>query len=176
MSPARTYRSTRYSVLSWYAAGALAAVVIGFVAARFHLWGLAPVGLLSIVVGCVLGASLGWLATFHGVTCRIRLVVGTIALGVVTALSEHAWLYHDFRRQWHEARAKSAEVALFRPETPWSPVEFFARELTPANAALWLLDAALIVAAAIFASIIVQRYSMENRAANSDANPLNFEP
>ena len=162
----------------WYAGGFIAALAIGYVAARLNLSGIAPVGLLSIAVGCVLGAVLGGLAAFCNVDCRTRLVLGTLVLAVVTVLAEHAWLYRDFRRQWHEARTKSAEVALFRPETPWSPVEYFARELTATSAALWLLDAALIIATAVATGIIVQRYSMETRRASSAAKspPLTPDP
>jgi len=75
-----------------------------------------------------------------------------VLLAIVTVLAQHAWLYHSFRQQWHEARAKSPEVALFRAEAPWSPREYFARELTPYRAALWCLDAALITVTAAVAT------------------------
>jgi hypothetical protein len=80
---------------------------------------------------------------------RWHLITGTLFLALVTALAQHAWLYVDFRRQWQEARAKSPEVAMFRPETPWSPSQYFARELTIESMALWTLDAALNAASAI---------------------------
>ncbi len=164
------------SVLRWYAGGAFAAVAIGYVAARLNLLGIAPLGLLSTFVGCILGAVLGGLAVVCNVGCRTRLVFGTLVLAVITVLAEHAWLYRDFCRQWHEARATSAEVALFRPETPWSPVEYFARELTATSAAFWLFDAALIIATAIATGIIVHRYSMETRGASSAAKSLTPDP
>jgi hypothetical protein len=154
----------------------LAAVVVGLIAARFHRSGIAPVGLLSIAVGCMLGAVLGWLAKFFAVNCRTRLVLGTLALAAVTILAEHAWLYHDFRRQWHEARANSAEVALFRPETPWSPAEYFAREASEGRWALWLSDAAIITAAAIAATLMVQRRITKTRVATRLTSASSAEP
>jgi hypothetical protein len=159
----------RSSLLTWFAAGALAAVASGFVAARLNLWGLAPIGLLPIAVGCLLGAILGWLAAFAGVKCRVRLILGTIVLAAVTALAEHAWLYLDFRRQWHEARANSAEVALFRPETPWSPMEYFTREASSGRWALWFTDAAMITSAAVLTSLTVLRYAPKTRIASDAA-------
>jgi hypothetical protein len=138
-------------------AGTLAATIVGFIASRLHLSGLAPVGLLSIAVGCALGATLGWLGKFNAVHCRTRLILGTLMLSLMTVLAQHAWLYLDFRRQWHAARANSAEVALFRPETPWSPAEYFTREASAGRVALWVMDAALIVAAAMVTAVVLRR-------------------
>jgi hypothetical protein len=76
---------------------------------------------------------------------------------LVTTLAEHAWLYLDFRRQWQEVRAKSPEVALFRPEAPWSPAEYFARELSAGRAPLWALDAVLVIAAAVTVVVVARR-------------------
>jgi hypothetical protein len=142
-------------MLLWYAAGLIAAVAIAWLAAVLHLSGHAPIGILSLGTGIVLGMVLSAIAAARHrpqggrAVGRRRLVVGTAILALVTVVAEHAWLYRDFRRQWHEARATSAEVAMFRPEEPWSVGEYFRRELTPRRAALWCLDAALITAAAV---------------------------
>jgi hypothetical protein len=157
------------SVLWWYAGGAVAAVAIGYFAARFNLWGIAPVGLLSIAVGGVLGGALGGLAAFTGMWCRTRLILGTMLLAMMTVLAEHAWLYRDFRRQWHEARSNSAEVALFRPETPWSPVEYFTLEASNGRVLLWALDAVIVTVAAIATIFIVVRYMAKTRVASDAA-------
>ena len=66
---------------------------------------------------------------------RRSLILGTILLAILTVLAEHTWLYLDFRRQWQEAREKSPQVAIFRPESPWSLQEFFAIEATPQRTA-----------------------------------------
>jgi ABC-type uncharacterized transport system permease subunit len=149
-------------MLIWYLAGGVAAVAVGWLAAIFHGTGHAPVGLVSLGVGAALGAALAVLAARLHVTCRTRLVVGTILLSLVTIIAEHAWLYRDFRRQWHRARNESAQVALFRPESPWSPAEYFARELATRRAALWGADAVLIAGAAAGSVLLGLRVAGRN--------------
>ena len=141
----------------WYTAGFLAAVAVAWLAAIIHVSGHAPIGLLSLGVGIALGAILTGIAASQRLAGGRRLVAGTVILALVAVLAEHAWLYRDFRRQWHEARARSPEAALFRPETPWSPREYFAHELTPQRAALWWIDAALITAAAAGTVAVMRR-------------------
>jgi ABC-type uncharacterized transport system permease subunit len=146
-------------MLIWYITGAGAAVAIAWVGAMLHVSGHAPLGLVSLGVGAALGAALSAIAATLRVASRSQLIFGTLMFAVMTALAQHAWLYVDFRRQWHEARAASPEVALFRPESPWSPAEYLARELTPVQTALWTLDAALVAAAAVAVVIWWQRWS-----------------
>ncbi len=134
------------SFLKWILAGAIAAVVVAWVAARIHASGHAPVGLTSAGVGLGLGWVLSRLAAMCGVHCSVRRTIGTLLLVFVTLVAEHAWLYIDFRGQWREARAKSAEVAMFRPEEPPGPAEYFSREWYPT---LWISDAVIIGAAAL---------------------------
>jgi hypothetical protein len=136
-------------MLLWYVGGLLGALGISWIASTLHSAGFAPIGLVSIAVGLALGTALSLLAAMLRIAGRWHLITGTLFLALVTALAQHAWLYVDFRRQWQEARAKSPEVAMFRPETPWSPSQYFARELTIESMALWTLDAALIAASAI---------------------------
>jgi hypothetical protein len=135
-------------MLKWYVAGATAAIAIAWLAALLQLADYAPLGLLPLAIGLAIGAFLGAIAATQRVAGRHRLIVGTVLLSLLTVFAEHAWLYRDFRRQWQEARSASPETAMFRPEEPWSPREYFERELTPQRAALWCLDAALITAAA----------------------------
>jgi hypothetical protein len=160
----------RGAVLVWYAGGMLAAVAIGWIAARLNVVGIAPVGLSSLCVGGVLGGTLTALAVSQSrrpgpavLTGSPHVVIGTILLALVTILAEHAWLYRDFRRQWHAARANSPEVALFRPAAPWSPAEYFARELSADRAALWALDAVLVIAAAVIVVIVARRPQQSTR-------------
>ena len=144
-------------MLIWYAAGLIAAIAVGWLAAAIHLTGRAPIGLLAIGVGAALGTILHTIATTQRVAGRTRLFVATILLALTTVLAQHAWLYHDFRQQWHQARIESADVAMFRPEDPWSPREYFARELTPQRAALWCLDAAIITSATVVTVALLDR-------------------
>jgi hypothetical protein len=154
----------------WYAAGSLAAIAVAWLAALLHIAGRAPVGIVSIGVGLFLGAVLGGIAASQRLAGRQRLLAGTILLAFLAVLAQHAWLYRDFRRQWHEARANSAEAALFRPEQPWSPREYLAYELTPQRATLWCLDAALITAAAAGTVWALNRHPQQY-ARPSDTNP-----
>jgi hypothetical protein len=119
---------------------------------------------------------IGWLAAFNNGRCRVRLMIETIVLAAVAVLAEHAWLYIDFRRQWHEARANSAEIAMFRPETPWSPVEYFTREASEGRWALWLTDAAIITAAAVLTSLIAFRRATNKRVPNDGAESSTPKP
>jgi hypothetical protein len=145
-------------MLIWYVAGAVAAIVIAWLAALVHASGHAPIGLVSFAVGIALGAILNKIAATQRVSSPRRLIVGTILLATLAVLAEHTWLYLDFRRQWQESRAKSAQVAMFRPEQPWSPSEYFAHELTPQSAALWCVDAAIIVASATGVMVVWRRH------------------
>ena len=79
-------------------------------------------------------------------------------LAIVAILAEHAWLYRDFRRQWHESRAKSPQLAMFRPETPWSAREYFAHEATPQQLILWSIDGAIITAATVATVTYANRF------------------
>jgi hypothetical protein len=144
-------------MVTWYLTSAGAAFAIAWLAAILHLSGHAPIGLVSLGVGAALGAALSGIAAALRVAGRTPGVLSVAVLALVTILAQHAWLYIDFRRQWHEARANSAQIAMFRPESPWSPAEYLARELTPGRASLWALDAVLIMAAALGVVIWWQR-------------------
>src|SRR3954467_11419779 len=141
-------------MLIWYGAGTVAAVVIAWLAALVHASGHAPIGLVPLAVGTGLGATLIAIAIAQRIANRRGLIVGTILLAIVAVLAEHTWLYLDFRRQWHEAREKSPHVAVFRPESPWSPREYFTVEATPERTLLWCVDAAITVASAVVTIVV----------------------
>ena len=146
----------------WYGTGAVAAIIIAWLAALVHASGPAPIGLVSLAVGIGLGAILSKIAALIRIAGRKRLIIGTILLAIVAIVAEHTWLYLDFRRQWHEARAKSPQVAVFRPESPWSAREYFLIEATPSRTALWCIDAAIIVASAIGTVIALSRTAAQS--------------
>jgi hypothetical protein len=127
----------------------MVAIGLGGIAAALTLAGFARVGILPAVVGSALGAALIGLAAATRVTCGKRLMIGAFMLAIVAALAEHAWLYFDFRREWHRGRAESPQIAMFRPESPWSPADYFRHQATPQNLTLWCADAAIVVAAAV---------------------------
>jgi hypothetical protein len=143
--------------LAWYLVGALVAIMVGWFAARLHLVGLSPIGLLPLGLGLALGGILGGLAAMTRVTSRRHLLIGAALLSILAVLAEHAWLYHEFRRQWHESRAQSPQMAMFRPETPLSPAEYVANEASFGRVVLWCVDAALVTAATVGTVAIARR-------------------
>jgi len=134
----------------------VAAIIVGVLAASLQLKGWAPLVLLPVLVGVTVGLSL---LVIRGRALEVspnRLIVGAILLSLVAIVAEHAWLYGDFRRQWHDARAQNAQVALFRPDAPWSPGEYFAHEFSPWRGALWCLDALVVAASATATALALQ--------------------
>jgi hypothetical protein len=135
-------------MLIWYGFGVILAVLVAWLAAVVHASGHAPLGLVSLGVGIALGAALAGIAATLQLACFRRLMFGTLVLAIVAVFAEHAWLYLDFRRQWHESRRSSAAVAMFRSETPPSLQEYLHLEWSPQRAAVWCVDAVLVVAGA----------------------------
>jgi hypothetical protein len=93
------------------------------------------------------------------------MVATTILFAILTIAAEHAWLYLDFRGQWREARTKTPAVAIFRPEAPPSPREYFAHEWNPK---LWFTDAAVIAATTVTVVLVVRQYSPRHRHSTPD--------
>lgn len=133
-------------MLIWYVAGAVAAIAVGWLSSLVHASGHAPIGLVSLSVGVVLGAILAKLAANQRITGRRQLIIGAISIAILTILAEHTWLYLDFCRQWKTSREKSPQVAMFRPENPPSPRDYFANEWSAKTAAIWISDAVIIIA------------------------------
>jgi hypothetical protein len=136
------------SYVPFWISSTAAAILVGWLAARCQAAGWSPVIIFPLGVGGLLGLVIHGLAQVAAPPRR-RLTAAALALAVLAILAEHTWLYVDFRRQWREARAASAEAALFRPENPWSPSEYFDRESSPRRIAFWCLDAGLIIAGAV---------------------------
>ncbi len=162
-------RTTRPAAWTWYVAGAVAAVTVGYVAAAVNGAGWAPVGLASLGVGVVLGLALAALAAVTRTYGRRQLVVGAAVLALTTVVATHIWLYRGFCDNWHAVRDQSPQLAMFRPETPWTPSEYLAHELSAGRATLWAVDAVLVVAAAVGTVAVWRRHAM---AAGAEQAPL----
>jgi hypothetical protein len=149
--------------------GAIAAVVLGWAAAKLNVAGYAPVGLLPLTIGVMLGMVLTRAASIASADAIYRkfLVVAAIGCALLAVLAEHTWLYLDFCRQWRDARAEQANVAMFRPETPWSPAEYLHHEAMPGRVALWCIDAMLVIGATVAAMMMM----MGRRTAAGSASP-----
>jgi hypothetical protein len=159
----------------WYIAGYALAGTIGWLASIVYASGHSPVGLTSLVVGAILGATLCGIAAGLKITRTRRLITGTIVIAVLTVLAEHTWLYLDYCRQWQQAVAAKPQAALFRA-TPHSAAEYFSHELTPESAALWLLDAVLITSNAAGVMFVLHHNSLAPNANPQPAirNPQSF--
>ncbi len=143
--------------LRWFVCGTVAAITVAWVAMLIHRSGKAPLGLVSIGIGVVLGLALGWIAAKLNIRQSRGMIIGTVALGFLTVAAQHAWLYREFRQQWHDSRQNSPQVAMFRAEEPWSPVDYLRHEMTSRQVALWCVDAALIVAAAVGSLLVIHK-------------------
>lgn len=144
-------------LLRWFACGTVAAVAVAWLAMLVHRSGKAPLGLVSMGVGVALGVALGWIATKLRVRRSRGVVAGAVVLAMVAVAAQHAWLYREFRQQWHDSRQNSPQVAMFRAEEPWSPVDYLRHEMTSRQVALWCVDAALIVAAAVGSLLVIHK-------------------
>lgn len=144
-------------MLIWFGAGAVAAIFIAWLASLIHASGHAPVGLVSVAVGISLGAALFGIAARQRLAGFRRLLIGAALLAILTVVAEHTWLYLDFRRQWQAEREKSAAVAMFRPESPPGPAEYFSQEGTPRQLAFWCLDAAVITLSSVGTVFVLRR-------------------
>ncbi len=161
----------------WFLGGVAAGAAIGWIAARCHASGIAPVGLVSLGAGLALGYVLSKLAAATGMAVSKRLLLGVAAFALVAVFVEHAWLYWDFRRQWQEARLANPQVALFREAEPWTPAEYLWREVSTARIGLWCVDAALVVAGAVGVVFLRRGASNETVVVADDANStLNSKP
>lgn len=163
---------------AWFAAGFVVAIVLAWVAAKLHASFTAPIGSLSIGFGVFLGIALGALSAWCNVRPQRTLIAAACFLTFVAIVAQHAWLYVEFRREWHQARATTPEIAMFRPEAPWSPAEYFGRELKAGRAPVWCVDAALIAAPAIGIFWMMERKRREvGVAANANQHvPQNLNP
>jgi ABC-type uncharacterized transport system permease subunit len=161
---------------AWFAAGIAVALAYAWVAAKLHAAFVAPIGSLSIGFGLVLGATLGAFAALLNVRPQRNLIVGAVLLTFVAIIAQHAWLYVEFRREWHKARATSPEIAMFRPESPWSPAEYFGRELKAGRAPVWCTDAVLIAAPAIGIFWMMERRRREVSLAADAKNSVPQPP
>jgi hypothetical protein len=148
-----------------YLGGIVAAAVIGWLAAQLQSRGFAPLVLMPLATGLVLGLTLRKLAGALAIGRR-QALWGALLFAIVSVLTEHTWLYQDFRRQWQAEREANPQVAMFRPAEPLSMAEYFRREASSMRVALWCLDAALVVAS----TVMVVTFHREKVVVADDAN------
>jgi hypothetical protein len=160
----------------FYTFAGVAAIAIAWAAAMIHRSGHAPLGLVSLGVGIALGAALRSIAATLRVAGQRPLMVTTLVLALLTVITQHAWLYAHFRREWQAGRENSPQIKLFRDESPWSPWQYIAHEATPQRIALWCVDAALITTSACGTVWLTRRRAQPGSAIRPTPKTLNPEP
>jgi hypothetical protein len=150
---------------NWVGGGVIAAMGVSVVATIVHVSGHAPLGLVSLVVGVGLGSILVALAKRLHVTANKFEIWLAIAVACLAVVLQHGGIYSDFRRQWRDSLQRP-QVAIFRSQTPPSPIEYFSREATPGHIALWIFDAAIII---VSAATIFWRFCRPQHSAIHDS-------
>jgi hypothetical protein len=157
--------------MSFLASGSAAAAGIGLLAATISLTGWAPVGIFSLGVGVAVGVTAMVLASWFKVSCPQRLATATLGMALVAVVAQHAWLYRDYRQQWHAVREREPMLALFRTESaPMSFGEYLAVEASPGRIAFWFVDLVLVASAAT-GILLLGRRLPEKIGVAADAKP-----
>lgn len=164
-------RTTPLGTAAWVLAGLLASVGIAWLAAKLHSAGFAPVVLLPLGVGVALGAAITWLAQQLRQPRLGSVLLIVLLSSIVVVVAEHAWLYQEFRQEWHEALRADPRVALFRPREPWSIGAYFRHEATPQQVVLWSVDAALIIIGSLAAALLLHRQLAQSESPPDATNP-----
>src|SRR3972149_1080976 len=109
-------------MVKWYCYGLATAVLVGLLASLVSSAGWTPVGVYSLGVGLAIGGPVTKLPGVVPVTWTKRLLTGTVLMAICTVIAQHAWLYNDYRRQWHVVQNHEPALAIFRPgSAPLSP-------------------------------------------------------
>lgn len=142
--------SSSFSFIAWLLLGAVAGVLVGMASASIQTAGLAPVGITSLVTGAVLGSLLVVIARLGHLTKSRIVIAGALACCLAAVVAEHSWFYQHYRQQWHRVHEESPAAAIFRGESqPQSLAAYLAEEGTVSRYALWLVDAALLIATGV---------------------------
>jgi hypothetical protein len=143
---------------TWLLLAMGAAVLVGIVSATVQVAGIAPLGIVSLLTGVVLGSVLAGIGRLANLRLRRLTLLIVVCVSLVAVAAEHAWFYRHYRLQWHRVRVDTPAVALFRPEEgPKSPLKYLAGEATPRQTVYWIVDALLLAAAATGAVAVLNR-------------------
>jgi hypothetical protein len=156
------------SSLMWFFLGAFAALCIGWLSAQIHASGHAPVGLTSFGIGAWLGVASGAIAASKRIGRAKSIVIGTVVFALITIMSEHAWLYRDYCRQWQEERTRSVAAATFPNAAPPTISEWLKHEWNPL---LWLTDAVVITITAAATAVSASRYRIAITPTHNTRHP-----
>lgn len=139
-------------IASWFLAGLAVAVAVAWLAVKLQQTGVAPVGLLSLVVGGSLGVAWAALARRTEMGSRPAAMIGGALLAMACVALQHGLLYMAHRAERTELHSDpqlglaAAASALVQP---LSPIAYFRSQATTGRALLWSADAVLTVIAAL---------------------------
>jgi uncharacterized membrane protein (UPF0136 family) len=112
--------------------------------------GFAPAGVLSILIGLLLGGLLAWAARLTGMGHRPSGLIAALAVALLTVAGQHAIAYRAYREDSVTFAQSNPQLELVRATNPdFGPAgcrEFFLAAARGGQGWFWLLDAALIIA------------------------------
>lgn len=161
-------KSTASRWPAWLARPVVAIVTgmcVGTASGAIQQTGFAPVGILSLAVGTLLGLVL---VGAGGVLNLPRPRWGGIALAVAAAVvSQHLWLYRAAMIAREKATRSQPAVELFKPGwTQESILQYFYSQASVTTVSLWLLDACLLG----LATAIIVNWSSHRSAQRASAH------
>jgi len=142
-----------WNLTLWSALALPLAVGVAVVSMQLQWHGFAPAGILSVLVGLLLGVLLAWAARRTGMGHRPSGLIATLVMAEIAVASQHAIAYQDYRQAYLAAEQSSPELALVHASNPdfgpAGPGEFLRAAARGGHGWLWLLDAVLITTTAV---------------------------
>ncbi len=139
--------------LGWFACGTLWALALAWASVGLQSGGFAPVGLLSLLIGILLGGGLAAFARWIEFGHRRAALLGTLGLALLTVGGEHGFSYRRHLQGMERAVQANPKLALaraaneeFRPPTV---AEYLRASAERGRLWIWGLDAVLIALAAV---------------------------
>lgn len=133
----------------WFGIIAVAGIVVGFASAALQRAGMSPLLIFSLLLGAALAVAAVGAARVFAVGTRPLLIVGTILGSLILVSSQHLALYRAYVEGWELKRSEQQELTLFRDPPPHDFLTYLEQEAADGRPWLWLLDAALVTAAAV---------------------------
>jgi hypothetical protein len=154
LPPPAPARFHPWNLMLWTALALPLAAGIAVVSMQVQSHGFAPAGVLSVLVGLLLGILLAWVARLTAMGHRRSGLVAALVAAGITVAGQHQIAYRDYQQAYLAAEQSSPELALVHAANPdFGPVglgEFLRVAARGGHGWLWLLDAILITASTLF--------------------------
>jgi len=141
---------TPLRLFAWLCLSLASAVLVSWISIQVQQFGLAPVGVFSVLTGAVMGgAMVAWLYLLH-FGHRLSAVCGAIVVAAFAAFAQHSWAFVIFYENRRQALQQNPQAALFleqQLDLDWQGFTTFMRNEASREGAvlLWSVDAALII-------------------------------